>query len=254
MKTATIVLAVILTAAALRAAPTPESLLHGTTPSASMQQSYITQPEAHPEKIERMYHSLNRQKADLLAMAGKCDLLMVGDSLTAGFLRATNAWLSLTNGLTAYNAGVGGETVQGMIYRVREWPVELQPRMVTVLCGANNPSYEPWEIAAGTIVLVQEIRTKWPAAKVIFVSLTPRGTGPEDALCAKVKAVNELTSQLADGAHIQYLDLWKVFTYQEDQQGYRGIKFEPKDKLHFTAEGYELWAEALRPLLRPAGQ
>lgn len=249
MKTATPILIAVLAACSVHAGPTPEDLLQGRTPSAEMQQADITKPEARPEKVTWIHHSLDQQIAEMQAMHGACDVLMVGDSLTAGFLRATDAWQPLTNGLQVYNAGKGGETVQGMIYRVQEWPADLNPRIVTLLCGANNPGYESWEIAAGTIGLLDQIRAKWPAATVILVSLTPRGDGPEDALCAKVKAVNEITSPKADGVHLRYLDLWEVFTYRGDNQGYRGVNFDPKDKLHFTAEGYQLWAATLRPLL-----
>jgi beta-glucosidase len=229
--------------------PTVTSLLQGNASSADMALSDCTRPEERPEKIEKKAHSLAKQLKEMEAMKSACDLLLVGDSLTADWKTNPEAWKVLTGDLKAVNTGVGGETIQGMLYRLREWPADLNPRVVSVLCGANNPAYHVHEIAAGTVALVEAILKKWPEARVILVGMPPRGSAPEDALCAKVADVNRITAKIADGRKVRYFDLWEHFTYRGDRQGFVGVKFEPKDKLHLTPEGYNLWAQAMKPLL-----
>jgi|GEM_PF-4063287 len=238
--------------AANSAGPTPtvDSLLKDSKPSVAMQESDCSKPEERPENVAKISASVEKQKKMMEPVLGVCDLLLVGDSLTAGWKQNPEAWNALVGDLKAVNTGVGGETIQGMLYRIQQFPVELKPKCVTVLCGANNPTYTVNEIAAGTVALVSAIRQKWPDCKVILISLTPRGPGLDDTLCAKTAAVNKLTSAIADGDRIRYLDLWRDFVYRGENQGFVGIRFEPKDKLHLTAEGYDLFAKALAPLLK----
>jgi beta-glucosidase len=62
---------------------------------------------------------------------------------------------------------------------------------------------------------------------------------------AKLQAVNAQLAKLDDGKKTRYLDIWNKLL---DAKGSLGADIMA-DYLHPTTKGYEIWADAMQPLL-----
>jgi lysophospholipase L1-like esterase len=98
------------------------------------------------------------------------------------------------------------------------------------------------------------IKTKLPETKVLLLGIFPRGPRKDktgavvDDGVAKMKiihAVNDDLAKLDDGKTVRFLDISKHFLGND---GTIPDILMP-DQLHPNAAGYQLWADAMKPLL-----
>ena len=101
------------------------------------------------------------------------------------------------------------------------------------------------EIAEGVKAIVQEYQKRCPEAVILLQAIFPRGEKASDPLRAKVKAANEIISKLGDGKKIVYIDFGAKFL---DAEGNMPREIMP-DFLHPSAQGYQIWADAIQPLI-----
>jgi lysophospholipase L1-like esterase len=115
----------------------------------------------------------------------------------------------------------------------------LAPKVIVLLAGVNDMQYSAEEIGAGTKAVLDKIRAMYPTAKIVLMAILPNGRDPE-----KTAAANRITQTFADNQNVYYLDLGPSMT--PEGNGFKGVG---EDRIHLTAEGYELWASNLDPLL-----
>jgi beta-glucosidase len=190
-----------------------------------------------------------------LAQKGDIDLLFMGDSITdfwrntgpAGVANPPRAGKTVFDeyygNLKAANFGIGGDTTQGVLYRLQNGEGQgFQPKAIMLMIGTNNAATcSSAEIAEGIGAIVLEMRQDFPAAKILLLGIFPRGN-PGDAVRKTVLDVNPLIAKLADGQHVFYLDIGAKFL---DADGV----LQPDimaDKLHPNQKGYVIWAEAVK--------
>ena len=114
------------------------------------------------------------------------------------------------------------------------------------------------EIAAADKKIVQLIRAKLSQTKVLVVGVFPRGprknaqgvlTDAAIADAAKrmaiIKDLNAELAKLDDGKNVRYLDITAKFLGDDGKIP----SIIMPDQLHPNAAGYQLWAEAMQPLL-----
>jgi len=87
--------------------------------------------------------------------------------------------------------------------------------------------------------VIDATKVKFPGIKVIVQSILPNARATQ-----KMAAANQLIAPLADNRTVFFLDLAAKFT--PDGDSWKGLG---RDKLHLTAEGYEMWAAELEALL-----
>ena len=92
--------------------------------------------------------------------------------------------------------------------------------------------------------MLEEIQQRQPQAQIILMAIFPRGPKP-DAMRAKLDTTNKLLAQFASPDRVTFLDIGAKFL-QPDGTIAREIM---GDYLHPSAKGYQIWAEALEPLL-----
>lgn len=92
---------------------------------------------------------------------------------------------------------------------------------------------------------MKTIRRKLPKAKVLLLGVFPRGKEPTDPYRAQIKTINDAISKLDDGKKVKYLDLGGTFL---DEDGVLPADVMP-DQLHPNAKGYEMWADAMEPVI-----
>jgi len=183
------------------------------------------------------------------AKEGKVDLLFLGDSITEGW--ANNAvWQKNYAPLNAVNFGIGGDVTQNVLWRITTGgEIEgLTPKVAVLLIGTNNFGLHGDNEAAvtkGVTTLVQTLRTKLPNTKIILLAIFPRDQKADAPIRKKIKTVNDEIAKLDDGKMIRYLDIGPKLANPDGSLD----KAIMPDFLHLSVKGYEIWAEAMGPLL-----
>ena len=197
---------------------------------------YDRNPARHQQFLER-------------AKIGKLDLLLLGDALL-DLLPKNGEWTWLRFApANPADFAVSGERTDDVLWRVQNGELDaIHPKVVVLQVGTSNffihRSEQPDWVAAGVRKIVETIHAKLPAARVLVLGLFPRGAA-DDPLRPKIEAANALLARLDDGKATRYLDPGKKFF---DDKG----NIPPDvmaDRLHPTARGYEVWWEAMHPLL-----
>ncbi len=198
-----------------------------------------------------MVNKLDLCKAQVAAIKGKrCDLIFVGDSITEGWLtKGKEIWNQRYVPRHALDFGVSGDQTQHVLWRLDNMGVaDLKPKVAVIMIGTNNTGNTPQEIADGVKAVIQKVQGMYPGIKVILVSITPNRRANE-----KMMAVNAIIRGFDDQRTIFYLDLVPlmppVVTQTPDGKEDTNWKGMSKDHLHPDAEGYQIWADAMEPLL-----
>ncbi len=193
------------------------------------------------------------------ARQGDIDVLFLGDSITDFWRRGDKGlpvWEREFGHLKAVNFGISADRTQHVLWRLRHGEAEgYQPRVVVLLIGTNNTGFErdkvtprntPAETIAGITAVVDELRSRFPAARILLQAIFPRGE-PGDPQRVQIAEINAAIAGLHDGVHVTFIDFGAHFL---DDEG-RLPSDIMADKLHPDLKGYEIWAEAIRePLAR----
>jgi lysophospholipase L1-like esterase len=157
------------------------------------------------------------------------------------------------HGWNAANFGWGGDTVQNVLWRLTNGELDkVNPKVVVVMAGTNNigsrlpaggEEAKVAEIAEGLKAVLDVCREKAPGAVVILMGITPRNDNP--AANAIIDKVNERLARLADGKKVRYLNI-NVKLVDKDGKFLDGMS---PDRLHLSLKGYQVWADALKPVL-----
>jgi lysophospholipase L1-like esterase len=192
--------------------------------------------------------------------SGPIDVLFLGDSITAGWTKAPHIWEHYYGKLRPANFGIGGDQTQHVIWRIENGELEgLRPKVVVLMLGTNNTTlHTADEIAAADKKIIGMIRSKIPEAKVLLLAIFPRGPRKNaqgvvtETVVADAKrrmdiinGANAQLAQLDDGKNVRYLDINARFLCDDGKIP----SIIMPDQLHPNAAGYQLWADAMQPLL-----
>jgi lysophospholipase L1-like esterase len=178
---------------------------------------------------------------------GPIDLLFLGDSITAGWnTRGREIWDKYYAPYHAANFGLSGDRTQHVIWRIENGELDgIKPKVVVLMIGTNNTGRDsPDAIAAGVEKIVQIVCTKLPETKILLLGVFPRMKGYEKQ-GVKIAPINARISKLDDAKMIRYLDIGDKFL---DADGKVPSDIMP-DGLHPNDKGYQIWADAMQPLL-----
>ena len=126
--------------------------------------------------------------------------------------------------------------------------------LAVIMIGTNNltccPHQTDEDIAKGIEAVVKAARVKSPDSQVVLMNVWPRDFDPNTELRRRIKNINEKIAWLADHPtrclnRVTLLDIGGQFL---DQDG-RIRKDLMPDGLHTNASGYEIWADAIEPLI-----
>ncbi len=193
-----------------------------------------------------------------IARQGGVDVLFLGDSIT-DFWRTDNpekggrkVWDANFAPLPAANFGISGDRTQHVLWRLEHGELEgIQPKAIVLMIGTNNTGLErdgttprntPAETVAGVTAIVQTLRTRLPATKILLLAVFPRGETPDYPQRRQIDEINAAIARLADGRAVRYLDLGPKFLSADGTLS-RAIM---PDLLHPGEKGYEIWAAAIR--------
>lgn len=183
-----------------------------------------------------------------IAKKGDVDVLFLGDSITAGWRgNGSEVWAKNFAPLKAANFGIGGDRTQHVLWRILNGELNgIQPRVAVLMIGTNNSGGDPApDIAEGVTTIVKTIREKSPTTKVLLLAVFPRGEKIPNPGNDKLIEVNKTIAKLDDGKNVRFLDIGPKFLTSDGQLP----KEIMPDYLHLSPKGYEIWAEAILPLL-----
>ena len=171
-----------------------------------------------------------------------CDVIFVGASNVEYWdTEGKPVWDQYYAPRHAFNFGVAGDKTENVLWRFDHMNLHgFKPKVGVVFIGLNNLEATPREVALGVQAIAEKCRDVFPGIKVLVVSLTPNGRND-----AEVVKANELLRKYADDKTIFYIDLYSHLPPEGD--GWKGLK---ADQLHFTEEGYQIWAEQMEPLMQ----
>ncbi len=198
--------------------------------------------------------------AELLdrAKKGNIELYFEGDSITRrweGEARHKANWDQNFGGWKAASFGAGGDRTQNVLYRIENGELDgVNPKVIVLLIGTNNVGFVP--VDGGDAALVEDVtkgisaclnalRQKAPKARILLIGITPRNTNGATALIPTINQINSQIAKFADGKTIKYLNINDKLA-DKDGKVYDGLT---EDGLHFTNKGYQVWADAMKPIL-----
>ena len=204
-------------------------------------------PGAGP--IRRYDWFTNLWKQRRTAWAGQVEkdqksLVFLGDSITQGWGDSIGGSFP---GVKVANRGISGDTTRGMLIRLKDDVLSLNPTGVVMLMGTNDleENAEPEIIAGNFKLIVAELKKHNPKLPLIVCQVFPSSESkkrPAD----KIKKLNDLYAAAVKGdAQVTLVETWPLFA---DEKGDAKLAEFP-DLLHPNGEGYKKWAAALRPIL-----
>jgi lysophospholipase L1-like esterase len=207
--------------------------------------------------------------SQLLAKAqhGGIDVYFEGDSITRrwgalDYPQLLENWKQNFWGWNAADFGWGGDQTQNILWRLQNGELDgVNPKVVVLLAGTNNigdladkgAAEARMELTQGIVNITHLLQTGAPTATIIVMGIFPRND--DMAAMPLINSVNEDLAQVADGAKVRYLNINGKLA-GPDGRLFGGMMNQ--DGLHPTVKAYQVWADALKPILRellgpPAG-
>ncbi|WP_339898481.1 GDSL-type esterase/lipase family protein [uncultured Gilvimarinus sp.] len=211
-----------------------------------------TEPVPRTKQFEWMSLSTWYQKhADdvKVAEAGEARVVFLGDSITDNWDKAQSTWDATFGPYQAANFGIGGDLTQNLLWRLDHGAIEaLDPEVVVILIGVNNflhNNTSAQDTFTGVQAVINRVLNGYPNAHIVLQGIFPYGEMPDTPERQRVKATNTLIKTLADNDRIDYYDFGPLFLEADGR-----ISAEiMADRLHPSVRGYEIWAEALGPVV-----
>ena len=185
--------------------------------------------------------------------AGGSAVVFLGDSITHNWESVgKTVWDKYFAGgpYHALQLGFSGDRTEHLLWRIDHGEFDgYETKAIVLAIGTNNTGHEPHEPPADTILgikaVVDRLLEKQPRARVILHPIFPRGEFPDDPGRLQNAVVNREIVKLADGRRVVWCDFNSQFLLPDG----RLPKALVPDFLHPGPMGYEIWANAVMPVI-----
>jgi lysophospholipase L1-like esterase len=191
------------------------------------------------------------------AKKGGIDIYFEGDSITrrwgaTDYPQLLSNWKENFFGWNAGNFGWGADTTQNILWRLNNGELDgVNPKVMVLLAGTNNvgnraspngDDARAADVTKGLKAILDIMRAKAPRATIILMGIFPRNDNV--AVMPLINKINENLAKFADGKTVRYLNINDKLADKNDVlfDGMMG------DRLHPTLKGYQVWADALKPI------
>jgi lysophospholipase L1-like esterase len=217
-------------------------------------QTPATQPAARTDSNSVTAHAQLLEKAK----KGGIDVYFEGDSITRRW-GATDYpdflanWKQNFFGWNAANFGWGADTIQNILWRLQNGELDgVNPKIMVLLAGTNNLGGTPLtgagadarviDITNGLKATATLMREKAPNATLIVMGIFPRNDNTW--AMPLIDRINENLATMADGKKVRFLNINSKLANKDGKllEGMMG------DGLHPSLKGYQVWADALKPI------
>ncbi len=197
------------------------------------------------------------------AKKGGIDLYFTGDSITRRwgtsdpqYKEFLADWKRNFYGWNAANFGWGGDTVQNILWRLENGELDgVHPKVIVLLAGTNNlgkiiasnqVDAKVEEVTQGIKAILELMHRKAPEATIVLTGITPRNDGRLwTAMMPTIDRINAGIAKFADGKKTRFLTINDKLA---DRDG-KLLEGMTVDGLHLSVKGYQVWADALKPIL-----
>jgi lysophospholipase L1-like esterase len=197
----------------------------------------------------------------LLAKArqGRIDVYFEGDSITrrwgaTDYPELLENWKKNFFGWNAADFGWGADRVENILWRLENGELDdVNPKVIVLLAGTNNVGNRvPLEgvestvanVTKGLEAVVRVMQSKAPNAVIILMGIFPRNDNL--AVMPEIERINANLAGLANGRTIRYLNINGQLAGHDGKL--RDGMMNDGDKLHPVLNGYQVWADALKPV------
>lgn len=170
-------------------------------------------------------------------------VVFLGDSITEAW---KTDFRKLFPGMKLANRGIGGDTTRGMLLRMKEDVLALNPSAVVLLMGTNDIGVDIPADAIGRNFekIIAALKDHNPNMPIILCRMFPSSESKNRSK-EQIATVNALYDAAVKGdSQVTVLDTYTLFA---DANGDARSDLFP-DLLHLNNQGYERWAAALRPI------
>ena len=230
------------TAAALIVVSALTALAQADQPASRTDQNSL---KAHAQLLEK-------------AKQGRIDIYFEGDSImrrwgATDYPQLLANWNQNFFGWNAADFGWGADRIENILWRLNHGELDgVNPKIIVLLAGTNNvgntvppedADAKVADITKGLKAVLDILRAKAPDATIIATAIFPRNDNM--AVMPVIKKINVNLSKLADGKKIRHLNI-NARLADSDGKLFDGMM--NADKLHPAIPGYQVWADALKPL------
>jgi len=214
------------------------------------------QPTPRSDQNSQIAHAQLLEKA----RKGGIDIYFEGDSITRRWGTSDDQykaflanWRQNFFGWNAADFGWGGDTTQNILWRLKNGELEnVNPKIIVLMAGTNNVgklspqgSDDPRvaEVTRGIKAILDVCQQKAPNATIVLMGVTPRNDNL--AVMPIINQINDNIARFADGKKIKYLNINDRLA-DKDGKLFEGVA--NRDGLHLDLKGYQVWADALKPI------
>jgi lysophospholipase L1-like esterase len=175
-------------------------------------------------------------------------VVFLGDSITQGW---GADFKQRFPGVKLANRGIGGDTSRGMLIRLEQDVLALDPAAVVLLLGTNDIEVGIDADAVGRNLqkIISAIKMHDSSIPIVLCRVFP-SSAQKNRPAEAIRKLNAIYETLVRGdAQITVLDTWALFA---DGNGDADPTWF-KDLLHLNEAGYDRWAAALHPIFATLG-
>jgi len=208
-------------------------------------------PGAGPIRRYDWFQNVWRARRSSFAQRLEADrgaVVFLGDSITQGWGGGLGAAFP---GVKVANRGIDGDTSRGVLIRLKDDVLSLDPAAVVLLVGTNDleEGALPETIAGNLKLILSALEAHDPKMPIVLCQVFPSAASKKRS-ADQIKAVNALyRAAVKNDARVTLVETWPLFA---DAAG-DAIAAEFPDLLHPNEAGYAKWAAALRPIFATLG-
>lgn len=203
-------------------------------------------PGTGPIRRYEWFQKLWRERRSAWAARRQQDrgaVIFLGDSITQSWGGGLGAAFP---GVKVANRGISGDTTRGVLIRLQDDVLALDPAAVVLLIGTNDleEGATP-EMIAGNLELILAAMKRHNARMPILLCQVFPSSASMRRPADRIRAINALyLAEVKNDPQVIPLDTWRLFA---DANGDAPAAEFP-DLLHPNEDGYARWAAALRPI------
>ena len=208
-------------------------------------------PGSGPIRRYEWFRKLWAQKREAWSKRTEQDqgaVVFLGDSITQGW---GDDFGGAFPGMKSANRGISGDTTRGVLIRLQEDVLALNPAAVVLMIGTNDleENAEPETLASNLKLILAQLKQHNSRMPIVLCQVFPSSETkkrPSD----KIKQINKLYFEAVKGdPQVTLVETWLLFA--NDKGDAKPEEFP--DLLHPNKAGYAKWAAAIRPILATLG-
>ena len=228
-------------------------ILHSAFPASTLS-AQADRPSPRTDSNSQIAHRQLLEKAK----QGRIDVYFAGDSITrrwgaTDYPELLANWRTNFFGWNAANFGWGADRVENILWRLENGELDnVNPKVIVLLAGTNNVGNAPppaddaarvENVSRGIKAVLDTMRARAPQATIILTAIFPRNDNM--AVMPTINAINARIAAFADGKMVRFLNVNDRLAGPDG----RLLDGMMHDRLHPTLQGYQVWADALKPIL-----